>query len=415
MSTWEEQLPYATGSIPAIPGTIKSKREDFQVEEIPAYEPSGQGSHLYFLVKKTGLSTARAVRDIARALGVRPQDVGCAGMKDARAISTQRMSVEHIGEEKLLSVSLPRITLVPLGRHGNKLRMGHLKGNRFRIRIRGTDIGRVGDAELVLSRLSSYGVPNYFGPQRFGNRGDTWKIGRALLVSDFDGAAAEIAGRPSELDKGDVLRARQLFGEGNYREAALAWPPGFHECVSVCRNMEKYDGDAQKAVMRLDRKSLGFYVSACQSWLFNQILAERIDELDAIETGDVAWKHLNGAQFLVEDGQAELSRATCFEISATGPLFGPKMKTPSGRPGMREANVIGKSGLTPEHFNQKGPLRCPGGRRPLRFPLHGASVAQGSDEDGEFLELCFDLPTGCYATAVVREICKTKLVDLARE
>lgn len=408
----EHKWPYETADVDPVPGAIKERYEDFTVEEIPAYEPCGTGDHVYFLMEKQGLSTPRAIRDVARELGVRPGNMGIAGIKDARGVTRQWVSVEHVEPSKLQTLNIPRIQILNVCRHRNKLKMGHLKGNRFTVKLRHTDTGRIDDVRALLERLYLFGIPNYFGLQRFGNRGDTWRIGASLLAGDFDDATGWIAGRPGPDDEGEVLRARELFQAGEYGAAARAWPNGFHECVLICRNMEKFGGDHRKSVLQLDRKSLGFYVSAYQSWLFNKVLASRIDRLGMMEDGDLAWKHDSGAVFLVEDAAVEQPRADRFEISPTGPLFGLKMKIPGGDVGDAEMGVLSEAGVALESFPKTGPLRCPGGRRALRFRGEGMRVDVGDDEHGAYLEVGFSLPPGCYATSLFGEICKDRLISL---
>lgn len=404
-------LPYAIDDVEPIPGTIKGDYEDFRVEEIPLYAPCGEGDHVYLLIEKRGLTTHQAVRDVGRALGVKPQNIGAAGNKDARAVTRQTLSVEHVPLERIEALFLPRLTVLGVSRHRNKLKTGHLWGNRFTIRMRETDPGRVDDVRRVLDRLHRTGVPNYFGPQRFGNRGDTWKIGQALLRGDLAEAACLIAGRPSPEDTGAVAEARALFDAGDYRGSADTWPSGFQECVSVARGMMRYRGDAERAVKSLSKKTLGLYVSAVQSELFNRVLAERIREMDRLMDGDVAWKHENGAAFLVENAAVEQPRADRFEISPTGPMFGKRMKSPEHRAAALENEVLATAGMTLRDFPAGGPFRCTGGRRPLRFRPEQPAAVSGADERGDFIEVSFSLSAGCYATSVLREIGKDRLVS----
>ena len=165
--------------------TLCRGKTDFQVDEIPAYEPSGIGDHVYFLIEKRGLATARAVRDIARALRVRPRDIGVAGLQDARGVTRQMLSLEHADPGQIEALQLPRISVLRVSRHRNKLRMGHLLGNRFTIKVRDTDLSHVADLRKRAEILVRRGVPNYYGSQRFGNRGDTWQVGRELLLDNL--------------------------------------------------------------------------------------------------------------------------------------------------------------------------------------------------------------------------------------
>jgi tRNA pseudouridine13 synthase len=405
-------LPFSTVGFAPIPGAIKERYEDFQVEEVPAYEPCGNGDHVYFTVEKKGLSTARAIRDIARKIGVNPRDIGAAGMNDARGITRQTLSVEHADPERIAGLEIPRIRILRVSRHGNKLRIGHLRGNKFVIKLRDADPRRIGDVLRLLEIFTERGAPNYFGSQRFGIRGDTWRVGQALLKDDFKEAVHIIAGRPGPEDIGQTLRARELFEAGRYSESARAWPRGFEEGSILCSAMERFRGDFKRAAFSLNRKVLGIYVSACQSRLFNMILAERIDHIDELEEGDLAWKHDSGAVFPVETLSAEMPRAKRFEISATGPLFGPKMKSPNGRPRDLELEALRRSEMTLESFSKTGPLKCPGGRRALRFKPVDPIASSLEDEVGAYIELRFTLQPGCYATSIIREICKDKLIEM---
>jgi tRNA pseudouridine13 synthase len=287
--------------------------------------------------------------------------------------------------------------------------MGHLKGNKFCVKLRDTDPSRIDDVRAISKELSTRGVPNYFGVQRFGNRGDTWQVGRALLLGDFDEAAAIIAGKAGPKDTGRVLEARELFDQGRFVDAAATWPRGFNECVRVCNALSNSNDGSKGAVMDLDRKTLKLYVSAYQSQLFNEVLARRIENFDKIENGDLAWKHINGAAFVVEDSEVEAPRAKSFEISATGPLFGPKMTLPKLAPLELEEAVLADEEILRESFAQSGPLKCPGGRRPLRFKPADFDCDASEDEHGSYIELRFTLPSGCYATSLLREVCKDQL------
>jgi tRNA pseudouridine13 synthase len=358
--------PYATSDRQPLPATIKVRHEDFVVDEVPAYEPCGEGDHLYIRIEKRGVTTRRAVRDLARALGVKPRNVGLAGLKDAQGICRQTLSVEHSDPRRVEGLDLAQVRIVEAARHRNKLRTGHLRGNRFAIKLRETEPERIDEVREMLHEVTASGVPNYYGPQRFGARGDNWEVGRALLVGDHE------------------LAARLIWGDPL---------PGSHEA----------------RLRRLDRRLLGLYVSALQSYLFNEVVAARVESPGELVAGDLAWKHENGAVFLVEDPVREQPRADRFEISPTGPMFGHKMTRPRGRAAEIEAGSLERQGLTEDDLPRSGPLRCIGGRRPLRLRPEDVAADSGQDEHGGFIELRFFLPAGGYATTLLRELCKDRL------
>ncbi len=398
-----KRLGLSRGSL-LISGVIKERYEDFVVEEIPAYEPGGEGDHVYFGVEKRGISTMRAVGKIARALSVKSSGIGIAGMKDARGVTRQMMSLEHIDPDMVLALDIPGIRVMWVKRHRNKLKVGHLRGNRFIIRVRNTEPERIDEVRDMLRELHERGVPNYFGPQRFGLRGDTWEVGRALMLGDFEKAVKIVCGSPRSSDEGEELNARKLFEEGNLEESAAAWPRGLSDNARLCMTLSRRPDDPRRAIMASDKRMLRLYASAYQSYLFNRIVAERIDRLNVMEVGDLAWKHDKGVVFTVDDLNAENLRASRLEISPSGPLYGKKMSWPSGEVGAREKALLVEEGLSMEDFPGSGPLKCTGGRRPLRFIFTDPHAQAGEDEHGGYIEMSFTLPAGCYATVLLAEI-----------
>lgn len=402
---------YLTADVPGVGGRIKVAPGDFQVEEVPLYEPCGEGTHVYFQVEKTGLSTMRAVRDVARALDVRHRDIGYAGLKDADAVTRQVFSVEHVDPERVRVLDVPRIQIGWVRRHGNKLKLGHLWGNRFVIRVRDADLTRIKDVRIMLDRLTLRGVPNVFGPQRFGRRGDTWEIGRAMIRQDWKEAIDVMLGRPTDQDVDAVREARARYEANDYAGAAEVWPRAFRDEQRACRALAQTRGSHKRAFFSVDAPLKRLYISAYQSYLFNAVVGERLGELDRLIDGDLAWLHDKGAVFSVEDASVEQPRCDRFEISPSGPMFGYRMTEPAGAPAEIEMRVLAEAGLTPADFRIQGGHKVKGARRPLRFQPTEVAVDAGEDEQGGYLELRFALRAGCYATALLREVCKTPEMD----
>jgi tRNA pseudouridine13 synthase len=348
---------------------------------------------------------------VARALEVPPSAIGAAGHKDAGGITRQILSVEGVEPSRVQALDLPRIRILDVARHRTKLRVGALRGNRFAIKLRDVATGSIGDVHEVLRAVARRGVPNYFGPQRFGMRGDTGEIGRFLVAGDFTAAVGRIVGRPAAGDPAPVKHARALAAAGQYREAAKAWPEGFADCARLCLALERTGGEPRRAVFTLDRSVLGFYVSAYQAWMFNRVLAERLTGLDRILPGDISFSHRTDLCALVADPDAAQARAARFEISATGPIVGFAMSEPQDEAGRIERAILAEAGCAVDDLPRSGPLKCVGGRRPLRFPLAELGMDTGADQAGTYLELRFTLPAGSYATAVLREICKDRWRD----
>ena len=408
------QYPYFSDRKFVLRGAIKKFEADFAVAEIPLYEASGEGDHLYVEIEKRGMTTAAAIGKIARSLSVAARDIGVAGQKDARAVTRQFISIEHVSASDIASLDIPGIRVLNAVKHRNKLKMGHLRGNRFSIRLRDTDIGRVDDVARMFAWLEINGVPNYFGNQRFGARGDNWLVGRALLQGNHRLGLSLILGLPTpELEGEAITRARCLFETGAFEAAADAWPRGFGQNARLCRMFEKNGGHFKRTLMSMGKKILTFYVSAYQSYLFNHIVADRISSgtLQKMQCGDVAWKHDKGVCFHVENAEAETLRAMNGEISPSGPLYGQKMKWPLSAPGELEQRLLEGEGLTVESFQKKSPWSSPGGRRPMRVFPTASAVKIGSDDFGDYLALDFSLPPGAYATVLLRELCKSDVVS----
>ena len=403
-ATATSDLPRALSKLTPAPGVIKGDYDDFVVEEIPLYSPSGAGTHTYFLLEKRGLSTMQAVSDIARALNVSRRDIGYAGLKDARAATRQWMSIEHVEPERLQELQIARMEVLEVNRHTNKLRLGHLVGNRFEIKVRQTQPERLAELQDGLAKLTRNGVPNYFGQQRFGGRGDAWRSGREVVRGDLPAALDIVLGQPSELDRGNVRKARELYEAGKYPEAAHRWPGMFRDERRALKTLQKTKGNKKRGFLAIDRSLRQFYVSAFQSYMFNRVVAERLRSgLGALWVGDLAYRHDNGAVFLVEDAAVEQPRADAFEISPSGPLFGYRMTEPTGRAAELEAGILEAEGFTREEFRGER-SRVKGSRRALRFHPGEAKVSLGADESGPYLELRFVLPRGCYATALLGEL-----------
>ncbi len=395
-----DSLPFLTDTYPGTGGRIKAEPEDFVVEEIALYEPSGEGQHVYVYLEKRGLSTYQVVNAIARRLGVPARDIGYAGMKDARAVTRQMISIDSVEPGQVEALELPGIKLLRISRHRNKLKMGHLAGNRFTLRVRDTSQETLPIAEGVLAELQRRGVPNYFGEQRFGMRGNTHRLGWALLRGDAEAFVYEYLGHPQAEDRPDVQAARAACDAGDYPAALAQWPSSLPEERRVLAALVRNGGDAAQALRVLDKKLRRLFVSAYQSYLFNRLLAQRIRNMDQLEAGDVAFIHASGAAFVVEDPMTEQPRADRFEISPSGPLLGPKSLLAEGRPGQQERELLKESGLSLAEFRLPG-VKFKGARRPFRIPLADVQVAW----DGG-LVVSFRLPAGSYATEVLRELMK---------
>jgi len=399
-------MPYLTTNLPGIGGQLKANPEDFRVEEIPLYLPSGEGQHIYVEIEKRRLSTFDAIRQLAQALKISPNLIGYAGMKDSYAITRQTLSIDNIAPETLEQINLPNVKILSINRHRNKLKIGHLKANRFILRVCEVEETVLPQAEAILTTLAAQGVPNFFGEQRFGNRGNTHRLGHLLVRHNEAEFISEYLGRPQPHEFPDVQAARQLVDEGQWEAALAKWPQNLlTDERRMLASIVKAQGQLEGITQWLSSKLKTFFISAFQSQLFNELLTQRLATLTTLEWGDVAYIHRNGAAFVVEDVATEQPRADAFEISPSGPLFGTKTLMPQGEPGQREQAMLDQHDLTLEHFKLPG-LKLRGERRPYRFPLTDPKVWW---DDG--LMLSFELPPGTYATTVMAEVMKPSLAS----
>jgi tRNA pseudouridine13 synthase len=354
-------LPLVTGDLPGIGGRIKDRPEDFEVEEIPAYQPGGSGHYLYLWVEKRGLGAEYFTRQVAQRLGIGPGEVGMAGLKDRHAVTRQMISVPGHLEERLGRLEGDGVRLLSVSRHGNKLKPGHLRGNRFRVLVRDVAPAARPEERLppLLDRLRREGLPNYYGPQRFGRGQETLGLGLALLRGEQPPPSA--TGRRPDLRR-PFLRK--------------------------------------------------FALSAAQSGLFNHYLARRLRDglLRKVLLGDVMSKWPFGGLFVVTELPREQERFDARETVTTGPIFGRKTFPAAGEAADREAAVLADFGLRAASFLPFGKL-VQGTRR--------HNLVYVDDLAAEFVPegvwLSFTLPAGSYATVLLREVMKSDTADLAEE
>ncbi len=344
-------LPHVTHELPGIGGVLRSTVDDFRVEEIPAYEPVGEGDHVFCWIEKRELTTPEAAASLARIVGVSPGDVGWAGMKDRRAVTRQWLSFPSpCTPAQLTAASVDGVQVLDARRHRNKLRTGHLRGNRFTLTIRETDVdtdtaaARAGAILELLTRAP--GAPNWFGAQRFGNDGTNAAVGAALVRGQ------STPGRPPR------GRRRRLF------------------------------------------------ISAYQSSLFNEYLRRRIDDdlFRRVLAGDLLQKRESGGIFVSETPDVDQPRLDAEELAITGPMFGHKMKRPApdSPSANREEQLLDQEKLALDDFKRVGKL-AQGTRRPLSVGLGTVLVEPASERA---ITIHFELPSGSYATAIAREVVK---------
>ncbi len=332
---------------------IRTTLNDFQVEEVPAYQPTGSGEHAYLWIEKRGVSSPELVSRIIRLLGVPSKDIGLAGQKDRYAVTRQFCSIPKrlaIDTEKLNSDD---ITVLHVTTHQNKLKTGHLKGNRFHLILRSPDAPyTTADLEKVQARLNelvSTGLPNYFGPQRFGHGGNTVIDGLRLL-------------------KGKLPK--------DY------WP------------------DSHSRTLR--RLAL----SAVQSAVFNLVAAQRVaaGTIGIPQSGDVVIRKEGTKPYRYPDG------ADATGIVPAGPMPGPEMLAAGGDVAEMEDGALLTMGLKPRDFERFAKLTSGVRRKFVEFP---SEVSASLTDDGA-IKVGFVLSAGTYATIVLQDIAG-QVIDLGAD
>lgn len=397
------EYPSLVPDVDPIGGRIRVEAEDFRVTEIPLYRPCGHGEHSYITIVKTNRTTLQARQYLAKTLGVHEEAVGFAGFKDRRAVAEQTFSVPGIDEGEIRRLDRPWLRVVNVARHTNKLRTGHLSGNHFDLLIRDVREGAAETVSRILERVRKTGLPNFFGPQRFGFYGDSYRIGGALLHRDPKSAVEIFLGSRDESDDD----YRRLFDAGKYQQAIDALPPGCRSEAAVLHALRRYPGNFRAAARRMPHQMKRMYFSAFQAFLFNWALRERMTWRDAAFAepleGDFAFIHASGASFIVRDLDEARERAAAGEISPSGPVFGRRMSFAEGREGAMEHAILAAEKLRPQSFlsHVKG-LKLNGSRRPYRIPLK--EVHCEVDDTARTVRLAFTLPPGSYATMLLEQL-----------
>ena len=288
--------PLLTPDLPGCGGVIRARDEDFEVEEVPSYEPSGSGEHLFLWIEKRGMAPEYFSRTIAQRLGTHPGNIGTAGLKDRHAVTRQWVSVPKDCEPRVAKLDGDGIRVLRTGLHNNKLKPGHLHGNRFNILIRNTDASKQESVGAIVGRIREQGLPNFYGPQRFGRGGSTVELGFQCL-----------AGRAPKRIRPFLFR---------------------------------------------------FALSAVQSLLFNDYLGRRLRDglYRTVLDGDVMAKWPFGGMFVAKDVAAEQARFDAKEIVTAGPMYGTKTFPAEGTAAAREEAVLRDNGMSLASFGGFGKL-----------------------------------------------------------
>ena len=337
MSEYSLELPLAHG-LDRARAEFKSQSADFQVEEELGFELTGEGEHLWVWIEKTGLNTADVTRQLAKITGRKQENIGYAGLKDRLAVTRQWFSIPIESDLQTDALAdVKGLELLSQKRNARKLRRGSHRNNHFTITLRNVTVTEEALAKIT-TVMQTKGVPNYFGKQRFGHDGKNLKQAEAL----FAGSLA-----------------------------------------------------------RSSRYQRGLYLSAARAFMFNQVLALRVQSgnWDQALSGDVMALAGSASIFKSEQGDPDLlSRLHALDIHPTGPLWGAGLLGTAEQARSLEESLLEKFTAFAEGLSKAGLKQE---RRSLRLVPENFRITPADDK---CLVIEFTLPKGTYATSVLREM-----------
>lgn len=336
---------------------FRQSKDDFVVTEIPLYEFSGEGEHMVLTMRKKDLSTWDAVQIISDTIGCKSRDIGYAGLKDKNAMTIQCISMPKTFEEKIRNFDHPQIKFLKIEYHNNKVRVGHLKGNRFFIRLKRVLERDYLKLQNILDLIEKYGMPNYFGVQRFGIDGDNYLKGKQIC----DGTLKVTNSKLSQM----YLNAYQ----------SISFNEWLSKRIELSKLIEAFEPKEITDRVGIDVATL------------KELKAQK-HPFKVLE-GDVMEHYPYGKIFYAEDVDSEAEKFFLKDRVPTGLLAGKKAKL-----------AIGLAKKFEEEFDKKTIVD---GTRRYAWVFPSEIKSKYDDEKNHF-EVEFVLPKGSYATELIREL-----------
>lgn len=437
---------YSTNSR-GVGGVIRQLCEDFIVEEIlvngskaealvpripqPIKKQSSTHRYLLCVLIKRNWDTFQALESIAKQLRISLQKIHIAGIKDARALTAQHITIRDAKLEDLKNVSIKDIEIVPVGYFHTKLSPYYLLGNSFKIVIRAIGytkpIIRQRIKEVIKEIEVLGGVPNFFGHQRFGTiRPITHLVGKAIVKGDFRKAVMLFLAKPYSFEHPESRNAREeLYRTQDFKKALKTFPKHLYYERLMLEYLAKKPDDFKGAIKRLPVKLRKLFPQAYQAYLYNRFLSKRIAlglPLNAAEVGDYVVKietaglpshrlHETASRTKLSKINDEIkSGKRCLAI----PLTGFRQRPSEGVQGEIEKRILEEEGIAPENFKIKAmpELSLKGGLRTALTPLNDFKVKEISKDLANpqkyMVRISFTLHRGSYATAFLRELMKPR-------
>ena len=403
-----------------ITGKIKASAEDFIVEEIASsghvievgkqYAPEDlgfenkQGKFTMFVLQKKNWNTVQALKMIARKNSRGMKSAAFAGTKDRTSISTQLCSMFGAYPDRLLSMHIKDIDINGAWQTDSAVKMGDLLGNRFTVNVK-TD-NSIDDALRSLDAISTElggRFPNYFGSQRFGNRGNNVDIGVHMLKGDFEAAAMAFLTDSENESMDEAVEARKRLAAERDFKAALSYFPAYLKYERLVMDyLARYPGNYANAMRRLPRQLFLMFIHSVESYIFNAGLAERIAngeiepaaEERVCKSGKLGFPDLSS----IEQYEGGMGISNSFIM---GNIIGYETTNLTDF----EKAMLEKLGLKLDDFMMKGipELNSKGGQRVLFAPYNGFEYS-GNESN---VSVRFSLPSGSYATALLNEFVKS--------
>lgn len=344
---------------------FRQNARDFVVDEVPLYDFSGEGEHLVLHMRKKNLATWDALSIIANHLGINAREIGYAGLKDKNALTKQYISILKKHEEKLESFSHDQIKFLSRTYHNNKIRLGHLKGNRFFIRIKKVNPTAAKKLSQALRTIKKEGMPNFFGYQRFGTDGDNYKIGEEILQ-----------GKKKERN----VKLKRLYINAYQSHLFNLWLSRRLEINTMVNN---FSVEELENILNLP----------------NNIVSSMKAQKNAFKVmlGDVLKHYPHGAPFEYEGEDKDLERLVEKDVVPTGLLMGKRSRRASGFAGEIE-----------KEFD--APYTQVDGDRRYAW-IYPEDVEGEFKENEAWFEMHFTLPKGSYATVLIEELAKRPLKE----
>lgn len=440
---------YGTSSL-GVGGVIRQRVEDFVVREVLVdgskarinlseknVEQRALGSssvenrYLLCVLVKRNWDTFLALKVVARQLGISTRRVQFAGIKDAKAVTAQHVTVEDVSAEEIQKVQAKDIEIYPIGYFRSKLSSYYLLGNHFHITIRAISHSKPKIKERITKTIEELaaigGAPNFFGHQRFGTtRPITHLVGKAIIQQNFEKAAMLYLAKPSPHEHPESRWAReQLQKTQDFKQALKNFPKQLHYERLMLDHLAEKPDDFIEAFRKLPPKLRRLFPQACQAYLFNKFLSKRIERglsLNRAKVGDYAVNvkrsglpMLRMRRIASTKTLAEINKAIqAGKMQLAIPLVGFKQHPSKGVQGEIEKQILQEEDIAMENFRIEAvpEISLRGELRAATVPLNNfllGEVSEDHDNPSKHkAKISFTLYRGSYATIVLRELMKPR-------